>query len=327
MHTKLLIDLIMRQTTVLIAQLASAAGIRSPLAHVADEVFLSLSEELEEQGVSRKVVADMFGLALRGYQRRVQRLRESVTKEGTTLWQAVHDHLHEQGPATRHQLYDRFSRDDPEAIGAVLQDLVQTGLASRTGSGPTTIFAVTPEETRGRLAREERRDAATALVWLDLCHHPGSSPLEVGRRLNLDDELVEMALAALRRDGRLVGEGNAALEAAPLVIPVGSEVGWETAVFDHFQAVAAAIGAKLRQGQARSDHADTTGGSTLSFEISDAHPLAAEVRGQLAHFRAQTEQLWERVEEANARSPLPEEDMERVVVYFGQYVQDRDRES
>ena len=68
MHTKVLIDSIMRQTTVLIAQLSAAAGIRAPLAHLADEVFLNLSKELEDQGVSRKVVADMFGLALRTYQ-------------------------------------------------------------------------------------------------------------------------------------------------------------------------------------------------------------------------------------------------------------------
>jgi hypothetical protein len=326
MHTKLLIDLIMRQTTVLIAQLASAAGIRSPLAHVADEVFLSLSQELEEQGVSRKVVADMFGLALRGYQRRVQRLRESVTKSGTTLWQAVYEHLHEQGPTTRHQLYDRFSHDDPEAIGAVLQDLVQTGLASRTGSGPATIFAATPEETRGRLAREDQRDAATALVWLDLCRHPGSSPDEVARRLNLDDELLEMALAALRREGTLV-EAADTLEAGPLVIPVGAEAGWETAVFDHFQAVSGAIGAKLRQGSGRSGPADTTGGSTLSFEISETHPLAAEVRGLLARFRAETDELWDRVERVNATRPLAEEEIERVVVYFGQYVQEGERDT
>jgi hypothetical protein len=82
---KLLTDSIIRQTTVLIAQLATTAGIRAPLAHLADEVFLTLSEELEGQGVSRKVVADMFGMALRSYQRRVQRLRESATVAGKTL--------------------------------------------------------------------------------------------------------------------------------------------------------------------------------------------------------------------------------------------------
>jgi len=74
MTPRFLIDALVQQTTVLIAQLSTAAGFRSPLSHVADQVFLSLAQEIERQGVSRKVVADMFGLALRTYQRKVQRL-------------------------------------------------------------------------------------------------------------------------------------------------------------------------------------------------------------------------------------------------------------
>jgi predicted acetyltransferase len=86
MDTKLLIDAIVRQTTVLIAQLSTAAGIRAPLAHVADRIFVELAQEIERQGVGHKVVADMFGMALRTYQKRVQRLSESTTARGRTLW-------------------------------------------------------------------------------------------------------------------------------------------------------------------------------------------------------------------------------------------------
>ena len=50
MNLKLLIDGIVRQTTVLIAQLSTASGVRAPLAHVADQVFLSLAREIEAQG-------------------------------------------------------------------------------------------------------------------------------------------------------------------------------------------------------------------------------------------------------------------------------------
>jgi hypothetical protein len=85
MNVKLLIDAIVQQTTVLIAQLSTAAGVRAPLSHVADQVFLELSRELEAQGLGRKVVADMFGMALRGYQKRVQRLTESVTFRDRTV--------------------------------------------------------------------------------------------------------------------------------------------------------------------------------------------------------------------------------------------------
>jgi hypothetical protein len=67
--SRLLIDAVVRQTTLLIAQLATSAGIRAPLAHLADQVFLELAREIEQQGVSKKVAADMFGIALRSYQR------------------------------------------------------------------------------------------------------------------------------------------------------------------------------------------------------------------------------------------------------------------
>src|SRR3954463_3944622 len=62
MNVTLLIGAIVRQTMVLIAELATAGGVRAPLAHVADKVFMDLVRELERQGVSRKVSADMFGM-------------------------------------------------------------------------------------------------------------------------------------------------------------------------------------------------------------------------------------------------------------------------
>jgi hypothetical protein len=46
-NLKLLIDGIGRQTTVLIAQLSTSSGTRSPLAHVADQVFFELAREIE----------------------------------------------------------------------------------------------------------------------------------------------------------------------------------------------------------------------------------------------------------------------------------------
>jgi hypothetical protein len=67
MTRQVLIDNIFRQTTVLIAQLATSGGVRAPLAQLADRVFLDLARELDQQGISRKVSADMFGMALRSY--------------------------------------------------------------------------------------------------------------------------------------------------------------------------------------------------------------------------------------------------------------------
>ncbi len=53
MNVNLLIDAIVRQTTVLIAQLATAAGARAALSHTANQVFLELVRELKESTTDR----------------------------------------------------------------------------------------------------------------------------------------------------------------------------------------------------------------------------------------------------------------------------------
>jgi hypothetical protein len=320
LDVKLLIDCIMRQTTVMIAQLSATAGIRAPLAHLADEVFLNLSRELEGQGLSRKVVADMFGMALRSYQRRVQRLSESASEAGKTLWQSMLEYLQKEQRVTRREIMSAFPHDDPEAIAAVLNDLVQSGLASRAGSGGAALYAVTAEEERKVLARESELETAAALVWLDLCRHPGARPADAAARLGLNEEIVATALAELTDQGRVTIDDDGRRVADPVVIPVGSEAGWEAAVFDHFQAVASAITTKLRHGQTRSTRADTTGGGTLSFEICDGHPLAERVLGLLERTRTELGGLWQEVEGHNAAHPISERDVRRVMFYFGQFL-------
>src|SRR5262245_61165767 len=93
MNPRLLIDGIVRQTMILVAQFATAGGLRAPLAHIAGEVFLELAKELEQQGVTKKVSADMFGMALRTYQRQTQRLARSATDRGRSLWEAIFDYI------------------------------------------------------------------------------------------------------------------------------------------------------------------------------------------------------------------------------------------
>jgi hypothetical protein len=52
------------------------------VAHLANQVFVQLARELESQGVSRKVSADMFGMALRAYVRKLRRLSEAESQPG-----------------------------------------------------------------------------------------------------------------------------------------------------------------------------------------------------------------------------------------------------
>jgi hypothetical protein len=146
MNVSYLIDSIVQHTTVLIAQVATTAGVRAPLAHVANRVFLDLVTEIERQGVARKVVADMFGLALRSYQLKVQRLSESASDPGRTLWEAVYNFLKDSDVATRAEIMTRFASDDDGSIGSILNDLVETGRVYKTGRAHSSVYRLTSEE-------------------------------------------------------------------------------------------------------------------------------------------------------------------------------------
>ena len=153
MTIEVLIQAIVRQTTVLIAQLATSWGSRAPLAQVASQVFLNLVSELEAQGVSRKVSADMFGLGLRTYQRKIQRLTESSTERGRSLWEAVLTYLREKKMTTRADIRERFSGDEEVQIRGVLRDLCDSGLVFYSGHGSGAVYRAASEDELGALRR------------------------------------------------------------------------------------------------------------------------------------------------------------------------------
>lgn len=317
---QLLARAIVRQTATLIAQLLAATGMRVSLAQLADEAFLVLSRELEEQGLSRKIIADMFGMSLRSYQRRVPRLREGKTTAGRTLWESLAEHLRAEGRVTRSALLQRFAEEDPEAIGAVLNDLYKSGLISRSGSAGYALFSVKPDQAHRWPTRDSKVGAATALVWLELCRDPEAPTSAISKRLGLEQEVVSAALAALRDQGRISSDSQGRQIIQPMTVPFAAETGWEAAVFDHFRAVTLALTSKLQGGRMRSVSGDTTGGATLTFDVYPGHPSAPRVLELLHRTRAELKSLWREVEDYNATHPPPEGFAQRVTFYFGQVV-------
>jgi hypothetical protein len=321
LQTSLLIDAIVRQTTVLIAHLSTAAGIRAPLAHVADEVFLRLSSEIEAQGVGRKVVADMFGLALRSYQKKVQRLTESSTDRERTLWEALLELIQREGSASRGDLQIRFGRDGEMAVASVLKDLVATGLVSVTGRGLAARYSPTSERERERLLADADHDALANLAWLAI-YRGAASEAEVADSLHKSRSQTRAIVDDLIVSGRVERSGpDGALRAFTLTIPVGSEQGWEAAVLDHFRAVANAIANKVRQGRARSEVTDVIGGGTLSFDLEPGHPFEQRVTGLLDRVRKDVNALFAEVNDYNRNHTFDEERRFRVWFYFGQNVE------
>ena len=309
---------------VLIAQLSTASGGRAPLAQIADEVFVELARGIEAQGVGRKVVADMFGLALRSYQKKVQRLEENTARRERTLWMAVHDYLSEHGSATRRQLLSQFSHEEPNSVAAVLNDLVTSALVSRAGRGLATVYSLTDDEARNRLSAEQTAATRDSMVWVGVYRFANSTLDELSAALALDVADLQPALQRLVAQGRVKPhdvDGVVRYRAPTFLVPVGAEAGWEAAVFDHYQALVTAVAQKVGAGKIQSVHHDRIGGATLSFDVHDAHPYQQEVYELLARVRRDVNEVWDRVSAHNRENPIPENEKTKVTFYFGQSVQ------
>jgi DNA-binding MarR family transcriptional regulator len=321
MNVQLLIDSIVRQTTVLIAQLATAGGARTPLARIAAQVFVELAAELEAQGLSRKVTADMFGISLRSYQRKVQRLRESRTEQGRSLWEAVFDHIAERGLIARRDVLERFKRDDAQSVRGILRDLVESGLLFMTGSGEEALYRAATENELGQAASGER--GADALAWALIYREGPLSRAQLHERLALEDSALDALHARLVQQGRVERDerGLEPVYRSERLVLEPSAAGWEAAVYDHFQAVVRTVCARLDRDTANEGYREYIGGSTYSLDVGPEHPLRAEVLGTLARVRAQLGDLRQRVNAHNA-AVAPEQRglRERVVIYAGQCV-------
>ena len=323
MNVKVLIDAIVRQTTVLIAQLATAAGIRAPLAHIANQVFIELVTELESQGVGRKVIADMFGLALRSYQLKVRRLSGSVTEQNRTLWEAVYDHLQQSKVAkTRAEILMRFVRDDESVVRSVLNDLAESGLIVKTGrAGATAYRAAPPEELDNN--GEDSQEAIAAMVQVYIYRNSPISDGALAEQLRLSPEELETALQTLLSQGRAQREevdGEVLYKSTTFILPLEAPFGWEAALFDHYQAVVNAFTNKLNKGHTQSLPRDVIGGSTYSFDVWEGHPYREEVYALLRTTRSQVSELRGKVTAHNQKARDPQRPFEKVTFYLGQNV-------
>lgn len=324
MNAQVLIDAIVRHTMVLIAQLSTADGSRSPLSHVADEVFIALVRELEHQGLGKKVIADMFGLALRSYQQKVHRLSESATRRGVTLWSAIHSFLGDQESATRTEVLRHFEHDEELKVRSILSDLVESGLVCRSGKGQETSYRLATDEELeqlGTAASPDPEATNAALVWVQVYREGPLTEARLSQLLPLSKVALDAALARLRQENRVRLEERSDgtyFTTEQCLIPLGEAAGWEAAVIDHHRAVLTALAVKVVSGKHVAAAADEIGGTTWSFDLWPGHPKEQEVRKLLASLRGAVVPLWNEVAEYN-REHRPAETY-KVTVYCGQYL-------
>jgi hypothetical protein len=313
---------VVRQTTVLLAQLATAGGERRQLVHTANEVFLGLVDELKRQGLGTRVIADMFGLALRTYHDKVQRCSESRTFRGRSLWEAVLEYVEQKGPVFRTQVLERFRHDDATMVRSVLRDLMDSSLVYRTGQGEHSAYRAAPsEELPGRRAINDDERLAT-FVWVAISRQEPVGFDALCSVFTLEPDDVQRALTKLLADERIhkCAHDASLYECATNLVPYGEEVGWEAAVFDHYQAMVSALCTKLEARGRGRDTGDAVGGSTFRYDLWEGHPMQEEVMGFLQRTRAEGSALRERLAEHNRGRQISDDERIRVLAYVGQTV-------
>jgi len=322
MKPQLLVHGIVQQTMVLLAQIATVGGVRAPLARVANQVFLDLTTELSAQGLGRHVIADMFGMALRTYHRKVRAVAESQTDRGRSVWEAVLEHIREHEPVTGRRIAERFRNDDAQVVSGVLNDLTNSGLCYRSGRAQDAVYRIAAAADFAATDDDRRADAEEYLVWLAAYRQGPVSVEAIADALSLPRATCERALARLLQEGRVREQRDAdgvRYASERFDVPVGAEGGWEAAVLDHFQAMVAAICVKLRAGASRSQHTDATGGGTYTFGVWPGHPFEEEARTVLPRVRELVNELRERIDRHNGSTLAPAVQTP-VVFYMGQYV-------
>jgi Mn-dependent DtxR family transcriptional regulator len=315
---QVLIDALVQQFTVLTAQIATSGGLRAPIAHIANQVFVELSRELQSQGVGRKVSADMFGMALRAYQRKLKRLSTRSDAAEHRLWDALLALL-ERGSLEREALLEHFASDDQASVTAVLRDLCDAGLVTASGRGARALYARAEREA----GEADQERGMAELLWVSVHRGGPVSASALAERLRLPLGMVATKLEALAREGRLERHGER-YESHDFSVPLGSESGWEAAVLDHVQAVVQTISQRLLLGPVVPKGSESVGGSTFRFDVWEGHPLLDEVRASLSRFRAEHARLRDRVQAHNQAHGRPDR-YEQVVVYGGQCSFEREK--
>lgn len=284
---------------------------------MANQVFLDLVRELERQGVSRKVSADMFGLGLRTYQRKIQRFAESSTDRGRSLWVAVLDHVQAAGTVTRAELLLHFAGDDEVQVRSVLHDLCESGLITISGAGSGVTYQATSDDELTRLRQAQSNEGLDELLWA-LIYREGPLTFAELAQQQLEETELAAALGRLLESGRIEGgDADAPYRAPTLIVPLGSAVGWEAAIFDHFKALVSTVICRLGAARASAELADRVGGSTYTLDVWPGHPHEQEAYETLGQLRLRLGDLRQKIEQHNAEHSVPDS-YTQVILYLGQ---------
>jgi hypothetical protein len=217
----------------------------------------------------------------------------------------------------RSEITRRFQGDENDLVRGVLHDLVESGLVLKIGGGTRAAYRAATSEELAALDRAHGNDGTDELLWAIIFREGPVSHESLATMARGTD--VDSSIRRLVESGRVqqsTVDGRSVYSARQFFIPAHSTVGWEGAVFDHFQAVVKTILARLRAEEAAQENG--MGGSTYVFDVWSGHPHEARVLALLGELRKETSELRKMVSDHNALHPRPRR-VTRVTFYGGQW--------
>ena len=238
----------------LVAELFATLKVNDPLrmdfADIAEKTIYDIVEVLRAEGLTNEEIAASLDLSIAGFYRKLKDLRETYASPGTngqerrgTLWERIYGFLLREtggapGAGVRYTAIEReFGFLTPDRLGSILRYLVKFGRLSVSGHGASASY---------RIVVRERAEGASYHDAVVMLYRDGPLALaELGVRLEQAEDRCAEWIERLRAAGRLEtttpAGGEPAYRAISYHIEPDSAVGYEAALWDHFQAVCRAI--------------------------------------------------------------------------------------
>jgi hypothetical protein len=304
---------LIRDTSMLVAAVATRDGARMPLGPLGDRLFHGLACELHAKQIRRRVAADMFGMVPRAYLRKVRRAEESVTDHGYSLWQAVYEHIASTQGVDLAELSRRFHRDDEGVLRGVLSDLRESGLVEVTAQQPPRYVASNGRELGARLTRARQASGSDELVWAVIYREGPLYRETLQQVVGLPDAELDAIVLRLKEAGRIFERPKRErilLCSASTVPDLDAPEHWEALVFEHYNAVVRTLTTQLA-----TQDAENTASATFTFNLWPGHPMGHEVEKLFQQLRSEVSALRSRIDQFNAQQPPRRH--ERLMLYLG----------
>lgn len=315
MSAKQLVHAVLKMSARLVGAIATSDGRRAPLGDLSLRVPYYVGTELANRGVPQKVIADMLSMSLRTYQARV---RAVLPPTPDSISDRIVSLLREHGAMTKDELLAELAPRDESLVRSSLRDAVAHGQARKIEWRGIVRYEVVDGVTG---QRESQSDEVEWLLRFMLYRLGRASASTIAAETGMSEAQARLTLNDLTRRGQVRVIEDEPLSYAidgDVAKPIQNDMGWEASAFHHFAAVVDAMVHKLDTVGRRTQRADTTGGSTYTYDIWEGHPLEEEVEGLLGRFREIASRLDK--EDRKLKSQVDMRPTKRVRLYFGQFV-------